>query len=130
VFFVVLVSATLQGWTLPALASRLRLQEEQPEKPPVSLELLALRDVEADIVDYDIGSRSPVVGAPVRDLHLPEGAVIAMISRRGAMVVPHGSTVVEPGDHLFVIARDDIRPVVDAVLGDRRPSGATPPGVT
>jgi potassium/hydrogen antiporter len=30
VFFVVLVSAVLQGWTLPLLATRLGLQEPHP----------------------------------------------------------------------------------------------------
>jgi cell volume regulation protein A len=117
VFFVVLVSATLQGWTLPMLAARLGLEEEQPERPPVSLELLALRDVKADIVDYVVPPGSPSAGYAVRDLRLPEGAVIAMIARGRSMVVPHGSTTVEPGDHLFVIARDEIRPDVDRVLG-------------
>jgi cell volume regulation protein A len=126
VFFVVLVSATLQGWTLPTLAARLQLQDERPERPPVSLELLALRDVKADIVDYAVDPGSPLAGCAVRDLRLPEGAVIAMISRGGTMVVPHGSTTVQPGDHLFVIARDDIRPAVDRVLRDESDSG--PPG--
>jgi cell volume regulation protein A len=117
VFFVVLVSATLQGWTLSAVASRLRLEEEDMARSPVSLELLALRDVHADIVDYGVEAGSPLAGAAVRSLQLPEGAVIAMIARGGTMVVPHGSTEVHAGDHLFVIARDDIRPAVDRALG-------------
>jgi cell volume regulation protein A len=118
VFFVVLVSATLQGWTLPTLAARLGLQEEQPPRPPVSLELLALRDVKAAIVEFPVDAAAPLAGRDVRDLRLPEGAVIAMIARDGAMVVPHGATTVQPGDHLFVIARDDVRTVVDRVMAE------------
>jgi len=116
VFFVVLVSATLQGWTLPLFASRLGLQEEEAPRPPVSLELRALRDVKADIVEFPVDARSPLVGRDVRDLGLPEGAVIVMIARAGSMVVPHGATDIRPGDHLFVIARDDARPAVDRVI--------------
>ncbi len=116
VFFVVLVSATLQGWTLPALASRLRLQEERPARPPVSLELLALREVKADIVNYQVVTGSPLAGRAVRDLEFPDGAVMAMVSRGAKMIVPRGSTELQTGDHLFVIARDDVRPAVDRLL--------------
>ncbi len=118
VFFVVLVSATLQGWTLPWLASRLRLDEGQAEQPPVSLELLALREIHADIVDYGVEVGSALAGRAVRDLHLSEGAVIALIARGSSMVVPHGPTVIEEGDRLFVIARDDIRQALDDALRD------------
>jgi potassium/hydrogen antiporter len=117
VFFVVLVSATLQGWTLPAMASGLGLEEEGTSaRPPVSLELMALRDVGADIIDYLVTPASPLAGRHIRDMRLPEGAVIAMISRGNTMIVPRGPTELRPGDHLFVIARDDIRPSLDRAL--------------
>lgn len=119
VFFVVLVSATLQGWTLPALAARLGLEEPGAPKPPISLELLALRDVRADIVDYPVAEGSRLAGRAVQDLDLPDGAVIAMIARGQTMVVPNGPTTIRVGDHLFVIARDAIRPAVDRALGDQ-----------
>jgi len=116
VFFVVLVSATLQGWTLPLLAARLGLREARPPAPAVSIELMTLRDVNADIVDYVIPPTSPLAGTLVRDLRIPEGAVLAMVSRGNTFIAPRGSTELRPGDHLFVIARADIRPLVDRAL--------------
>jgi cell volume regulation protein A len=71
VFFVVLVSATLQGWTLPLLATRLGLQEESAPAPPAFLELLALRDVNAEIVDYTVSADSTLGNRTVETLHLP-----------------------------------------------------------
>ena len=73
-FFVVLVSATLQGWTLPLLATRLGLQAESAPSPPASLELLALRDVNAEIIDYAVSADSTVAGRTIEALHLPDGA--------------------------------------------------------
>lgn len=119
VFFVVLVSAILQGWTLPLLASRLGLQEPQPPGPAVSLELMTLRDVNADIVDYTVVPGSPLLGRTVKDLDLPDGAVLAMISRGRTLIAPRGATDLRAGDHLFIIARADARPRLDEALGGR-----------
>ncbi|MEW6322180.1 MAG: potassium/proton antiporter [Acidobacteriota bacterium] len=121
VFFVVLVSATLQGWTLPLLASWLGLQEGKAPAPAVSLELMTLKEVDADVVAYTIGDGSPVAGRTVRDLALPDGAVIAMITRGTMLIPPRGSTELAAGDHVFVIARTGIRPAVDAALIGRAP---------
>jgi potassium/hydrogen antiporter len=117
VFFAVLVSAVLQGWTLPTFASRLRLQESRPPAPAVSLELMALRDVNADIVDYAVETGSALTEKTVKDLQLPEGAVLALISRGSTLIAPRGSTALRAGDHLFVIARADSRAALDDALG-------------
>jgi cell volume regulation protein A len=117
VFFVVLVSATLQGWTLPTLAARLGLQEENVPAPAVSLELLALRDVNAQILDYAIPARSDLVGRTVQDLRLPEGAVVAMVARGRTLVPARGATSLQEADHVFVISRADTRAAVDRVFG-------------
>jgi len=39
----------------------------------------------------------------VRELQLPAGVLVALIRRNGHGFVPHGSTVLEDGDHLTVI---------------------------
>lgn len=44
VFIVVLVSALIQGWTLPATARFLKLVEPEQRSPPVTLEISSLRD--------------------------------------------------------------------------------------
>jgi cell volume regulation protein A len=113
VFFVVLVSATLQGWTLPVLASRLRLQDEKPAPPQVSLELVSLSNVNAEIIDYTISEGSGLAGQTVRHLQLPEGSLVALISRDHTLIAPRGSTALRAGDHLFVIAPPAIRAEVD-----------------
>jgi cell volume regulation protein A len=105
VFFVVLVSATLQGSTLPWLSRRLGLHEPRPPAAAVSLELLALRELKADVIEYRVEEGAPLAGRLVRDLDLPEGAVLAVVARGRSLVAPRGATRIDAGDHLFVIAR-------------------------
>ena len=116
VFFVVLVSATLQGWTLPLVASVLGLQEERPPSPSVTLELMTLQDVHAEIIEYLVAHDSPLAGRLVRELELPDGAILALLIRGNTLITPRGPTALESGDHLFVIAHAEIRPAVEKAL--------------
>lgn len=116
VFFVVLVSAVLQGWTMPPLARFLGLQVPPPPEAPVTLEITSLKNVEGDIVEYTVTPDSLAVGARLRDLALPEGAVVAMIARDQEIIPPRGSTSVEPNDHVFIVLRPDVRSLVDQVF--------------
>ena len=44
-----------------------------------------------------------LIGLPIRSLSFPEDCLVALIQRRGHMVVPRGSTLLEEGDQLTVI---------------------------
>ncbi len=123
VFFVVLISALVQGGTLPWLARTLKLEEPPPPESPLSLEIMSLREVDAEIIDYVVAEGSPASGRLLRDLALPEGAVVAMIARDKAVIPPRGSTLVRGGDHLFVVVNDESRLPVDAVFARRRGEG-------
>jgi cell volume regulation protein A len=119
VFFVVVVSVVVQGWSMPLLARWLRVNEPLHPTPPVTLELSSLRDVEGDIVDYTVDSESRAAGRLVRELALPEGVVIAMITRGQQIIPPHGNTPIQAGDHVIVVLRPATRPMVNNVFGQR-----------
>jgi cell volume regulation protein A len=120
VFFVVILSALLQGWTLPRAASVFGVREEGAPKAPVSLEITSLHDVDLDIVDYRVAEDSLSASRMVRDLALPESAVVAMIARDREMITPRGSTRIEPGDHVFVVLKDSVRTLVDGMFAPGR----------
>ncbi|OQX67504.1 MAG: K+/H+ antiporter [Sorangiineae bacterium NIC37A_2] len=119
VFFVVLISALVQGGTLPWMARTLGLEEPPTPEPPLSLEIMALQDVDAEIIDYAVGDESPVAGRLLRDLALPEGAVVAMIARDRMLIPPRGTTEVRSRDHLFIVANREARAPVDAIFARR-----------
>ncbi|MDO6474743.1 potassium/proton antiporter [Alteromonas sp. 1_MG-2023] len=116
VFFVVLISATLQGSTLPWMAKKLRLIEKAPVTPAATLEISALGEVNADIVQYTLGDSAKAVNRTLAELALPEGAVVAMITRGDAVFPPRGSTLLLPGDHIFILIRPGLRPFIDCIF--------------
>jgi amino acid transporter/mannitol/fructose-specific phosphotransferase system IIA component (Ntr-type) len=48
-------------------------------------------------------STEPLIGVPLKSLNFPEECLVALIQRRGHMVVPRGSTILEEFDQLTVI---------------------------
>ncbi|MEX0820221.1 MAG: potassium/proton antiporter [Pirellulaceae bacterium] len=119
VFFVVLVSAIVQGWSLPWVARRLDLVIPPKREPPVTLEISSLHHVEGDIVDYYVDADTRVAGRLVRDLALPEEVVVALIVRNKQTLLPKGSSRIEAGDHVIVVLRPAVRPMVDRVFARR-----------
>ncbi|MDR7121190.1 potassium/proton antiporter [Rheinheimera soli] len=115
VFFVVLISATVQGSTLPLMARVLGLTEPAPATPAATLEITALGDVDADIVEYQLGDSSRASGRRLSQMALPDGTVVAMITRGNEVIPPRGSTFLYAGDHLFIVMKPDVRDFVDLV---------------
>jgi len=116
VFFVVLLSATVQGSTLPLVARKLGLTEKPPATPAATLEISSLHDVDAEIVEYTLGNDARAAGRLLSQMALPEGVVVAMITRGSAVIPPRGSTRLEAGDHLFVVLKPNNQPFVDCVF--------------
>lgn len=65
--------------------------------------LAALQRGEIEIVDIELSTRSPVVGKHIRDLKLPENALIACIIRHDNAMIPQADTVLEPGDSVIAL---------------------------
>lgn len=126
VFFVVLLSALLQGIGLPYIARRLALELPAAPAPPVSLEITSLKHVDGDIVDFAIADDSLAIGRRIRDLALPDGVVIAMVARGQQIVPPKGSTQLLRGDHVFVVLRPELRRLVDRVFAGARRADDVP----
>lgn len=116
VFFVVLISATVQGSTLAIVARKLGLAEPPPPAPAATLEITALGDVDADIVEYTLTDRCRAAGRRLSQMALPDSTVVAMITRKLLVIPPRGSTTLLAGDHLFVVLRPETRLFVDRVF--------------
>lgn len=113
VFFVVLMSAIVQGSTLAWVARRLGLAEDPPATPAATLEITSISNINTDIVEYTLAADSRAVGKRLSQMALPVGVVIAMITRGKDVIPPRGSTGLAAGDHLFVVLRPDTRAFVD-----------------
>ncbi len=120
VFFVVIMSAVLQGGSLGRVAKWLGVREERAPQAPATLEITSLQHVDGDIVDYLVEARSLAAGRLVRELALPESAVVAMVVRGNEIIPPRGVTPIRPGDHCFVVLKPAARDVVDRLFALRQ----------
>lgn len=124
VFFVVLVSALTQGWSLPAVARWLGLAEPADPDPPLSVEINALRHVDGEIVEYTVAPSARVAGQRLRDLTMPDGVLVALVVRGTEVIMPRGATKLRPGDHVFITLRRRLKPLIDRLFD---PYAETPP---
>ena len=117
VFFIVVVSAVIQGTSLTPVARWLGLERPRDPEPPVTLEISSLRQMDGEIVDYAIGRDSRAAGRLVKDLALPGGVVIALIARGEQIIPPQGNTRIQAGDHVILVLRPGTQPLVNQVFG-------------
>jgi potassium/hydrogen antiporter len=114
VFFVVLVSTLVQGTTLEWVAEKLRVVTGIPSHHHPPLEVGSLSSL--DLVEFDVAPYHAIAGSLVRELGLPRTALIAVVTRGNETIPPRGSTLIESGDRLFVLAPRSMRPELEDVF--------------
>lgn len=125
VFFVVLISATLQGSTLPYFARKLNLMQPPPLIPAATLDITAVDQIDADLVEYTLGEDCSAVGRRLSQLALPDQTVIAMITREKSVLPPRGSTILMANDHLFVVLKPQNRLFLERLFSGQTSSEPT-----
>ena len=122
VFFIVLTSALLQGWSIPVVARFLRLDAPLQPKRQYPIEYAPVEGVDTKLVEFVVPFRSAIAGEPIVELGLPRGTLIVLINRGGSFLVPSGGTVLEEGDVLMVLARERTLPEVREMLMRQMPN--------
>jgi cell volume regulation protein A len=116
VFFIVLTSVLVQGTTIPVVARWLGVAGPLRQRRPLPLESVGAADGDTDLHELTIPTGSPAADRQLVDLHLPQGALVVLISRDDAFVVPQGSTVLQAGDTVLLLADRRTLPQARAVL--------------
>lgn len=117
VFFAVLLSILVQGSTLGSLARLLKLTLPTKPKPLVSLELITMAHSDYDLIVVDIPDLQVSEVPRIRDLALPEGSVITLITRGSEIILPKGNTRLRGGDQVSILAHArDADTVKDALI--------------
>jgi cell volume regulation protein A len=116
VFFVVIVSALVQGLTLEPLAKRLGLIAGHRSFHHMPVEVGAIRALGGEIVEVEVRASDPIAGAEVRELRLPEKAIVMLMVRDGVGIPPRGSTRNEPADRMYVLVTADVQPQIEALI--------------
>ena len=107
-FFVVLFSTVLQGATIEPVARLLGVRSDEAAIPAPLVEPVLLNRLGAEVIQFPVREGDAVVGHAVRELGLPREALLNVVVRGERAIPPRGSTVVEAGDQLHVIVRQEV----------------------
>lgn len=71
------------------------------------------------VVETDITPAHPLAGKTLREIsgRLPDESIIVSIRRDRRLIIPHGDTVLQPGDHLVAICGASQAPALEQSLG-------------
>jgi len=73
-------------------------------------------DAEAEVIEAQVLSTSPISGKPIRDIDFPEGALVGAVQRGRKVFRPTGSTRIEEGDIVVIFALTADVPAVESLL--------------
>ena len=76
----------------------------------------SIGDAEAEVIEAQVLSTSPLSGKPVRDIAFPEGVLLGGIMRGEKYLNPRGNTVVEEGDIVSIFSLTKDVPEVERLL--------------
>jgi cell volume regulation protein A len=116
VFFIVVTSALLQGWSLPLVAKFLKVDAPLPKVQRYPIEFAPPAGSDTDIVDIVVPYHSAVVGKSLVELDMPQDSLIVLISRNDEYIVPSGGTVIEEGDTILALVNKRNLPVVREIF--------------
>lgn len=117
VFFVVLLSALIQGSTIDVVAKKLGLFAGTKPRSPYSFELIALQETQSELLEYSVDKDSWLINQSLQDIPLPQESLVTAIVRQEEIVTPRGDTRIKPKDILFILAKsahhDDLLGLLD-----------------
>ena len=117
VFFVVLVSAVVQGTPLRFVARLLGVETAGPPPPRAVLEVHSIAPLAGEVSSFYVEPASAVAGSRIADLPFPEGSSVMLVVRGRDLLAARGSTVLQPGDHVYVFAPREERAFVGLMFG-------------
>ncbi|HUY47808.1 MAG TPA: cation:proton antiporter [Streptosporangiaceae bacterium] len=105
IFVVVAFSVIVQGGAVPGLAGRLKVPLRTIEPEPWSLGIRFQEEPEG-LHRLIVAAGASAENTPVSDLPLPGDAWISFIIRSGTLVPAHGSTMLQAGDEVLILASE------------------------
>lgn len=72
---------------------------------------------EFSLVEEKVHPAATAAGRKVEDLHLPVECILAGIIRGGQLIIPHGDTVLQPGDEVLAVVHASKTAQLASILG-------------
>ena len=79
-------------------------------------EVYSIGDAEAEVIEAQVLSTSPIAGQALRDIDFPEGVLVGIVQKGDKLLRPNGSLRIEEGDVITLFAMADDVPEVERLL--------------
>lgn len=116
VFFVAVLGAILPGAAVPYITRLLGLEARERPQAATTIDI----DTTASGVElrsYYVDPTLAVAGETLRDIPFPQGAAVTVVERALHLIAPNGDLRLQEGDHVFVLARREDRPLIELLFG-------------
>lgn len=107
VFFIVITSALLQGWSIPWVAKLLKLDLPTEKKLHVFSEFEYLDQTNKSLVDLVVRDSIKIIKKPLVEIPELQGSLIVIVKRNNQYFVPSGGTVLESGDEVQMLVENE-----------------------
>lgn len=105
VFFITLLSLTIQGSIVTWLAQKLDLVDENKKKGVFS-DVDLPENIKSTISEIVVSSSMIESSDQLKDLPLPDHTLAILVQRDGVFFIPMGNTRLQIGDHVLMISDD------------------------
>jgi cell volume regulation protein A len=117
VFFVVFISVLLQATTIPIVARWLKVVAPLASTFRFPIQFNPTSSLKNALVEVPVPVGSAAVGRTLVDLALPSGVLVVLIRRHDDAFVPRGTTQIEAGDTLLMLAEQEALEGVRGMIG-------------
>lgn len=117
VFFVVVCSALVPGATIRYFARRLGLEALEAPPPVAALEINSTRLLNGELLSFSISDLLSVCNVPLSKIPWPATSSAVLLVRGEELIAPRGSTILQPGDHVYVFCRTEDAPFIQFLFG-------------
>ena len=101
VFFITLLSLTIQGMTISKMAHKLKLDlPEEKEGNEFGVELP--EEIDTHLDDITLTEDMLSTGNRLADMNIPKGTLVMLIKRGNEFIIPNGQIELHAGDKLLV----------------------------
>lgn len=116
VFFVVLISLVLQGWTIAPMARWLQIELPPTAKEPECLHLTIRHEQDKELLIYPVVAGCRAAGSTVARLPASEGSQIVGVVRRGILLDDISQQKLICDDQVMILATSSARAALGRVF--------------
>jgi cell volume regulation protein A len=116
IFFIVLTSVLVQGWSINFVANLLKLSTPYQKKIKAPIEYNSNSEEETELMEFVLPYNSKISGKQIVDLNFPEESRIILIVRDDKNIVPSGGSIIQAGDILSILLNKKNRSEIKNII--------------